>query len=467
MAQAPGDLRVQDLVEQALDLATMPGVASVTERTEANLRWANNALTTNGEMHGRTLMVTAFADVEGGTAAGTVSQEIAGPDDVAAVVGAAERLARTSSPSEDAMPLIADYPHHDDWNAPPEATGIDVLADLASGLGVAFGKAQADGHLLFGFAQHVLSTTYLGSSTGLRRRGVQPTGHLELNAKTASDLTASAWAGRATRDFSDVDVAEVYAEASTGLGWARTKIELPPGRYETLLPPSAVADLLIYTYWTANARDAEEGRNVFAAGDGTSRIGQSLTPLPVTMRSDPGYPGLETVPFVRFPYTEDETSWTFDIGSPIDGTTWIGDGVLEELIRNRAHAARTGRQPTPPPDNLIMDGGGTATLAEMVASTKRGLLLTCLWYIRDVDPERLLLTGLTRDGVYLIEDGTVVGAVNNFRWNESPIELLGRISEIGAAEMTLCREWNDYFNRTVMPPIRVPDFNMSTVSQAT
>ena len=99
-----------------------------------------------------------------------------------------------------------------------------------------------------------------------------------------------------------------------------------------------------------------------------------------------------------------------------------------------------------------MDGGGTATLTEMIAATKRGLLLTCLWYIRDVDPERLLLTGLTRDGVYLIEDGVVVGAVNNFRWNESPVELLGRITEVGAAELTLCREWNDFFNRTVMPP---------------
>ena len=462
----PGDLRVQDLVEQALDLATLPTVASVTERTEANLRWANNALTTNGEMHGRTLTVTALAEVDGGTAAGTVSQEIAGPADVFAVVDAAEQLARSSSPSEDAMPPVTDYSHGDDWDAPPETTGIDVLADVAGGLGTAFGTAQSEGHLLFGFAQHVLSTTYLGSSTGLRRRGVQPTGHLELNAKTAADLTASAWAGRATRDFGDVDVAEVYAEASTGLGWAKTKIELPPGRYETLLPPSAVADLLIYTYWTANARDAEEGRNVFAAGDGKSRIGQSLTTLPVTMRSDPSYPGLETEAFVRSPYTADETAWTFDLGAPIPATTWIGDGVLEDLIRNRAHAARTGRQPTPPPDNLIMDGDGTASLAEMVASTKRGLLLTCLWYIRDVDPERLLLTGLTRDGVYLIEDGAVVGAVNNFRWNESPVELLGRISEIGAAEMTLCREWNDYFNRTVMPPIRVPDFNMSTVSQA-
>ena len=145
-------------------------------------------------------------------------------------------------------------------------------------------------------------------------------------------------------------------------------------------------------------------------------------------------------------------------------TTWISEGVLRELVRNRGQAARTGLAATPPADNLIMDGGGAASLAEMIAATNRGLLLTCLWYIREVDPERLLLTGLTRDGVYLIEDGEIVGAVNNFRFNESPIELLGRLTEVGASEKTLCREWNDYVNRTAMPPIRVPDFNMSTVS---
>ena len=174
-----------------------------------------------------------------------------------------------------------------------------------------------------------------------------------------------------------------------------------------------------------------------AAGDGTTKIGQRLAELPITLRSDPLYPGLETVPFVDFTSSVDDTSWAFDGGLPIKETTWIRTGVLHELIRNRAHAVRTGTQPTPPADNLIMDGGGTASLQEMIATTKRGLLLTCLWYIREVDPERLLLTGLTRDGVYLVEDGEVVGAVNNFRFNESPIELLGRISEIGAGRADL------------------------------
>src|SRR4029450_12424271 len=121
----------------------------------------------------------------------------------------------------------------------------------------------------------------------------------ELNAKTA-DFQSSAWLGRTTRDFSDVDVAEAIDELTTRLNGARRKLNLPPGRYETLLPPGAIADLMIYAYWTANARDAEEGPNVFAGGNGTTKIGQRLAELPITLLSDPHYPGLETIPFVDF-----------------------------------------------------------------------------------------------------------------------------------------------------------------------
>ena len=102
----------------------------------------------------------------------------------------------------------------------------------------------------------------------------------------------------------------------------------------------------------------------------------------------------------------------------------------------------------------------------MIARTERGLLLTTVWYLREVDPAVLLLTGLTRDGVYLVEDGQVRAAVNNFRFNESPVDLLGRATEIGATERTLPREWKDWFTRTAMPPVRIPDFHMSSVSAA-
>jgi predicted Zn-dependent protease len=136
-------------------------------------------------------------------------------------------------------------------------------------------------------------------------------------------------------------------------------------------------------------------------------------------------------------------------------------------MRPRWWANRSGGNPTSAIDNLILDGPDDGrSLEDMVAGTERGLLLTCLWYIREVDPQTLLLTGLTRDGVYLVENGEVTGAVNNFRFNESPVSLLGRIDEVGSSGITLCREWNDWFTRTAMPALRIGDFNMSTVSKA-
>ena len=123
---------------------------------------------------------------------------------------------------------------------------------------------------------------------------------------------------------------------------------------------------------------------------------------------------------------------------------------------------------TPYVDNLVLEvDGATGTIDDLVAGTERGLLLTCLWYIREVDPQSLLLTGLTRDGVYLVENGEITGEVNNFRFNESPIDLLNRFTHASTTQPSFSREWgDDYFSRTATPALRVPDFNMSSVSQA-
>jgi predicted Zn-dependent protease len=310
-----------------------------------------------------------------------------------------------------------------------------------------------------------MTSYFLGTSTGLRRRFDQPDGRVELNGKSA-DLTRTAWSGLHTRDFADVDVPRLVEALAERLAWADKRIELPPGRYETLLPPSAIADLMIYTYWRASARDAEEGRSVYSADDGRTRIGERLSPHRLTLRSDPAEPGLQCAPFDIVTESGGSQS-VFDNGAPVPPASWITDGTLTDLARTRAWARRTGARPRPYVGNLILDSeDGGASLEEMVANTERGLLLTCLWYIREVDPQTLLLTGLTRDGVYLVENGQVQGAVNNFRFNESPIDLLGRITEVGRTEHTLSREWNDYFRRTAMPALRIPDFNMSTVSRA-
>ncbi|MFE2561811.1 metallopeptidase TldD-related protein [Streptomyces sp. NPDC059352] len=453
-----------EIVERALELSRADGcVVIADEESSANLRWAGNALTTNGVTRGRTLTVIATVDGAQGTASGVVSRSAVTVDDLEPLVRAAEAAARAAGPAEDAQPLVEGVPSSPDFTDAPAETSSAVFADFAPALGEAFARARAGGRELYGFANHELTSAYLGTSTGLRLRHDQPNGTLELNAKSP-DRSRSAWAGRSTRDFKDVDPAALDAELATRLGWAERRIELPAGRYETLLPPTAVADLMIYQLWSSMARDAVEGRTVFSKPGGGTRLGETLSPLPLTLRSDPNEPGLESAPFVIAHSSGDDSS-VFDNGLPLGPIDWVKAGSLAHLITTRHTAGLTRLPVAPGAGNLILDGGGERSLEEMVASTERGLLLTCLWYIREVDPATLLLTGLTRDGVYLVENGEVVGEVNNFRFNESPVDLLSRATEAGRTEKTLPREWSDWFTRAAMPALRVPDFNMSSVSK--
>ncbi|MEH0543491.1 metallopeptidase TldD-related protein [Streptomyces sp. B21-105] len=453
-----------EVVERALELSRADGcVVIADEQSTANLRWAGNTLTTNGVTRGRTLTVIATVDGKEGTASGVVSRAAVTGDELEPLVRAAEAAARGAHAAEDAQPLVTGMVPSPEFMEAPAETSSAVFADFAPALGEAFARARAGGRELYGFANHELVSTYLGTSTGLRLRHDQPNGTLELNAKSP-DRTRSAWAGRSTRDFKDVDPAALDAELAVRLGWAQRRTELPAGRYETLLPPTAVADLMIYQLWSASGRDATEGRTVFSKPGGGTRLGEKLTDLPLTLRSDPNAPGLESAPFVIAHSSGGDQS-VFDNGLPLGSTEWVGGGELKNLTTTRHSAALTGLPVAPGADNLILDGGADRSLDEMVANTTRGLLLTCLWYIREVDPATLLLTGLTRDGVYLVENGEVVGEVNNFRFNESPVDLLGRATEAGRTEKTLPREWSDWFTRAAMPALRVPDFNMSSVSQ--
>ncbi|MET7846980.1 metallopeptidase TldD-related protein [Streptomyces avermitilis] len=453
-----------EIVERALELSRADGcVVIADEHSTANLRWAGNALTTNGVTRGRTLTVIATVDGREGTASGVVSRSAVTAQELEPLVRAAEAAARGAAPAEDAQPLVTGVPQAPDFTDAPAETSSAVFTDFAPALGESFARARAGGRELYGFANHELVSSYLGTSTGLRLRHDQPNGTLELNAKSP-DRTRSAWAGRSTRDFKDVDPAALDAELAQRLAWAQRRVELPAGRYETLLPPTAVADLLIYQMWSAAARDAAEGRTVFSKPGGGTRIGDKLSELPLTLRSDPNEPGLESAPFVLAHSSGDDAS-VFDNGLPLKATEWVSEGELRHLTTTRHSAALTGLPVAPSIGNLVLDGGEDRSLEEMVAATERGLLLTCLWYIREVDPATLLLTGLTRDGVYLVENGAVVGEVNNFRFNESPVGLLGRATEAGRTEKTLPREWSDWFTRAAMPALRIPDFNMSSVSQ--
>ena len=463
----PSAATAQSLVEHALSASVADDcIVIVNDHTSANLRWANNTLTTNGVMHGLSVTVISFVRSAEGTATGSVSGSATTQGQVDDLVRAADAAARAGSPAEDANDLVRDTTSPD-WDEPPVPTDVHVYDAFAPALGEAFGRAAAAGRVLYGFVNHEMTTTYLGSTTGLRLRHVQPTGHYGCTGKNA-ELTESAWVGGATRDFADVDPLAIDDELARRLAWASRRVDLPAGRYDTILPPTALADLMIDAYWYAGARTAWEGQSVYSARPTGTRIGEQITAPGVHLFSDPGYPGLQCAPFALAATSSNESS-VFDNGLPLGRTDWIRDGVLTSLLQTRHSAAMTGQPTTPAIDNLVLTvDSGAGTVEDLVAGTERGLLLTCLWYIREVDPQTLLLTGLTRDGVYLVENGEITGSVNNFRFNESPVDLLRRFTHASATVPSFSREWgDDYFSRTATPALRVPDFNMSSVSEAT
>ncbi|SPM36019.1 Predicted Zn-dependent protease or its inactivated homolog [Mycobacterium rhizamassiliense] len=455
-------ISAQHVVNIVLDEAVKLGRADetmvlVTDRVEATLRWAGNSMTTNGLSHSRS--VTVISVVRKGASAfiGTVVSAEVDPRVLSGLVAASQDAAHSAPEANDAAPLLADTGVPADWDAPVPGTGPEVFADVAKSLSRGFGGSDK----LYGFAHHSVSTTFLASSTGLRRRFTQPTGAVEINGKRGD---ASAWTGIGTPDFVEVPTDSMLDELSMRLDWAKRKVDLPAGRYETIMPPSTVADMMIYMAWTMSGRGAQEGRTAFSAPGGGTRIGERLTDLPLTLFSDPMAPGLACTPFVAVS-SSSETASVFDNGMEIGQVDWIRDGVVNALAYPRATAAKFDAPVAVAADNVAMTGG-SAELADLIAGTERGLLLTTLWYIREVDPTTLLLTGLTRDGVYLIEDGEVTAAVNNFRFNESPLDLLRRATEAGVSEKTLPREWGDWATRAAMPSLRIPDFHMSSVSQA-
>ena len=459
---ADGLPAAHEVVERTLSLAGDRCVVIVSDSSHADVRFANNTTTTSGERRDRSVTVVRFAETDGGTAVGVASS--AGDVDVADLVASALADAQASPAATDEAPLLTGGADGD-FEDPPTSTSLGDLRPLVEQLAPVLGRARAEDRVLSGFAEHEFDTVYLGTSAGLRRRHAQPTGSLQVVGRDPGG-TRSAWVGEGTPDLASVSVAALEARLIQRLAWAERTVALDAGRYEVVLPPGAVTDLMVYLTEVASGREAEEGRTVFSAPDGGTKLGTALSALPFVLRSDPAEPGLECRPFLVAGSSGPDES-VFDNGAALERTDWIQAGKLARLRYHRAGAARSGQPFAAPIDNLVLELPGAAGSEEdLVARTERGLLLTCLWYIREADPATLLLTGLTRDGVYLVEGGEVTGAVNNFRFNESPVDLLGRVTEAGATVRSLGREFGEWVNRTKMPPLRVPDFNMSTTSAA-
>lgn len=456
------NVTMNDAVDIALELLGKDGGVAVGEvNAVRNLRWANSSLTTNGDTIDNTLSLAAFVPVDDGIASGIVSGQVRTREDIADLVAAARLSALSAGASQDAMDLVAGS-QHADFASPATQPAEDGLSSIAEQLAEVFKDNSAQ---YFGYAEYSHDTTYAGTSAGTRLRFEQPTARFELCAKS-HDRTRSAWSGQSAQSLRDVIVAPHSLRVQTGIAHQSNRIDVEPGQHTVTLSPSAFADLMIYMLWTASAREAHEGRSVFSNPLGGTRIGERLTSRMLTVATDPQLAGLETSDAV-VNLGASSMSSSFDTGLPIGRSAILSDGVLSALASSRHAAAEANLPFTPLADNIeVRDANGQGSLEDLAARMGNGLLVTCLWYIREVDPQSLLLTGLTRDGVYVVKNGEIAGSANNFRFNESPVGLLNRITDAGASTDCLPREWADYFSRSRVCPVTVDSFNLSTRSDA-
>ncbi len=279
----------QQVVDIALDAAGRAGRADetivlVTDRTEATLRWANNSMTTNGVSTSRATTVISIVRQGDHARVGSVCTAEVDPALITDLVAASQDAAVSAREAPDAAPLLSGGGEPADWDASLPTTGPEVFAGVAGALSRGFRGADP----LAGYAEHVLETTFLATSTGLRRRYTQPTGSLEINDRHEG---ASVWAGIGAPDFSSVPTDLLLEQLSDRLGWAKRRVELPPGRYETIMPPPAVADMMIYLAWMMAGRGAQEGRTALSVPGGGTRVGERLSELPLTLYSDPAGAG--------------------------------------------------------------------------------------------------------------------------------------------------------------------------------
>jgi predicted Zn-dependent protease len=266
------------------------------------------------------------------------------------------------------------------------------------------------------------------------------------------DGAGSGWAGAAARDIGSIDGAALAASAIDKAKRSVNAVAVEPGRYTVVLEPTAVGNLVQLLAFANNARQADEGRSFFSKPGGGTKIGMKVVDDRVSLVSDPQHPVAPGVPFDGD-------------GLPTRKVNWIENGVVRDLSYDRYWAQKTSHAPVVFPGALQM-AGGSQSVADMIASTERGILVTRFWYIRPVDPRTILYTGLTRDGTFLIERGKVTKAIKNLRFNESPVFLLNNVEALGVPQRVSASESGSAGIPIVVPAVKARDFLFTSLSDA-
>ncbi len=435
----------QAIAERAMKFSKAEGMdINLGTNVNTNVRFADNQMSTAGSVTDAGLAVQSWF----GTKHAVVTTNDLSEASLKRCVEQSEVLARLAPEDPDAMPLL-ERQTYQTVDAYVDETASIGAAERAQAAMTALGPARRAGDLkAAGFLAMGGGATALASSKGMFAYHASTNVNYTLTVRT-TDGTGSGWAAGEHPDWRQIDFAKISARAIEKARASRSPQAVEPGRYTVILEPQAVGDLVQLIAGAADARQADEGRSAFSKQGGGNKVGEKIVDSKVTLFSDPSDPQLLAQPF------DGE-------GLPLARQVWIENGNLKQLQTSRFWAKKQNIVATGGATSLKMQGG-ISSIEDMIKSTERGILVTRLWYLRQVDPRTILYTGLTRDGTFLIEQGRISRAIKNLRFNESPLFMLNNLEMLGVSERIAGTEAG---GAVVMPAIKVRDFNFTSLSEA-
>jgi len=426
------------IMEKALSFSTADACVITLNGSESgNIRYARNTVSTAGHRSNQTLAVQSSYGKKSGTA--TIDEF----DDasLAKVVKRAEELAKLSPENPEFMEPLGPQAY-DESKTYSEATASITPEYRAEVANSSIGPAANQEVTAAGFLNDSAGFSAMLNSKGLFAYNKSTNVNFTVTMRT-NDGTGSGWVTRDLNDISKFDAAEASKVAIDKAILSREAKAIEPGKYTVILEPAASIGLLGNMFGALNARTADEGRSFMSKEGGGTKLGEKIVDERVNIWSDPLHAEVPTA------------TWDGS-GQPLKKMNWIENGVVKNLAYGRYWAKEKGVDPVPFPPNGIMDGGD-ASLEDLIKSTRKGILVTRLWYIRGVDPQTLLYTGLTRDGTFYIENGRIKHPVKNFRFNESPIIMLNNLETLGKQVR---------INGNLIPYMKIRDFTFTSLSDA-
>lgn len=422
-----------------------------------NIRYARNTVSTAGEVSDVTLAIQSSF----GKRTGTTTLNEFSDDALKRAVKRSEELAKLAPENPEFMPNLgpAKYDEVKGWY---KTTASITPEERAAAADASITPSKKNKLIASGFLDDRESFSAIMNNKGMFAYYLSSAVNFTATIRT-EDGTGSGWVTRDYNDSSKMDTrkaSEIAIQKSMG---SRDAKEMEPGKYTVIMEPAATVQLLANMAGSMDQRSADEGRSFLSqqlpedaepvVDAPTNRLGAKMFDERVTIYSDPKHPECPTAPFAGD-------------GSPVEKTVWIDKGVITAMPNTRYWAHKTSVEYRPTAysggglfggqTQMIMDGGDKS-LQDMIKSTRRGVLVTRLWYIRQLDPQTLMYTGLTRDGTFYIEDGEIKYPIKNFRFNESPIVMLNNIEELGMPVR---------IDGSMIPPMKIRDFTFSSLSDA-